>query len=410
MIAGAARQGGVLLAVKVRPFVRRRALVCPALQCVARKAFLLRCSAGLRPFFADFPEPSNMDSLQVWLAIAGAVLVCAVLAYNSWMTRRNTPRQPKIEPTVADAALPRLDAAPKPAAAAAAEGGGVPVSEEELCRPSQQPPITALIDAVVPIMLDGRVLPGEALLAEVPTTRRVGSKPLLVEGQNANSGAWEFPAAGQRYRALRMAVQLANRTGALTDIEFSEFVAIAQRLADAVRGAPDLPDMRAQVEHARELDEFARRCDAQLNFTVRARRAVWSVGFVRQCAAGLGFVGAPVPNQMVLPADGGKAALLTLSFDRRAALSDDPQQATVREVTLGLDVPQVEQRLQPFARLCEQAQALAQGLEGELCDEAGQPLAPEFFAGIAQELDVLYQMLEASGLPAGSAQARRLFS
>ena len=47
-----------------------------------------------------------MDSLQIWLAIAGAVLVCAVLAYNSWMTRRNTPRQPKVEPTVADAALP----------------------------------------------------------------------------------------------------------------------------------------------------------------------------------------------------------------------------------------------------------------------------------------------------------------
>ena len=58
----------------------------------------------------------------------------------------------------------------------------------------------------------------------------------------------------------------------------------------------------------------------------------------------------------------------------------------------------------------QQAQALAQALEGELCDEAGQPLAPEFFAGIAQELDALYQMLEASGLPAGSAQARRLFS
>ena len=353
-----------------------------------------------------------MDSLQVWLAIAGAVLVCAVLAYNSWMTRRNTPRQPKIEPTVADAALPRLDAVPPPAGeAAAAEGDdGAPISEEALCRAPQQPPMTALIDSVVPITLDGRVLPGEALLAELPVTRRVGSKPLLVEGQNANSGAWEFPAAGQRYRALRAGVQLANRTGALTDIEFSEFVAVAQRLADAVRGAPDLPDMRAQVEHARELDEFARRCDAQLNFTVRARRAVWSVGFVRQCAAGLGFVSAAVPGSMVLPADGGRQALLTLSFDRRAALSDDPQQATVREVTLGLDVPQVEQRLQPFARLCELAQALAQALEGELCDEAGQPLQPEFFTGIAQELDVLYQMLESSGLPAGSAQARRLFS
>lgn len=352
-----------------------------------------------------------MDSLQVWLAIAGAALVCGVLAYNAWMTRRNTPRQPVPEPAASDTALPRLDAlhSGEGAQAPSADEGGAPVGEEVLRRAPPQPPITALIDAVAPIMLDGRVLPGEALLAELPATRRVGSKPFLVEGHNANSGAWEFPVAGQRYRALRTGVQLASRTGALTDIEFSEFIAVTQRLADAVRGAIDLPDMRAQVEHARELDEFARRCDAQLNFSVRARRAVWSVGFVRQRAAGLGFVSAPTPNCMVLPADGGRTALLTLSFDRRAAMSDDPQ-ATVREVTLGLDVPQVEQRLQPFARLCELAQALAQALEGELCDEAGQPLAPEFFAGIAQELEGLYQVLEANGLSAGSPQARRLFS
>ena len=349
-----------------------------------------------------------MGSLRVWLAIAGALLVCGVLAYNAWMTRRNTPRQPLPMPSPAgdDAALPRLDAAPEGEGAEAAAGeSGV----EAFLRAPQQPPITALIDAVAPILLDGRVLSGVALLAELPVMQRGGSKPLLVEGQNANSSAWEFPLAGQRYRGLRVGVQLASRTGALTDIEFSEFIAVAQRLADAVRGAPDLPDMRLEVEKARELDEFARRCDAQLNFSVRARRAVWSVGFVRQRAGLLGFVSAPTPNCMVLPADGGRTALLTLSFDRRAAMSDDPQ-ATVREVTIGLDVPQVEQRLQPFERLCQLAQELAQALEGELCDEAGQPLAPEFFAGIAQELEGLYQVLESNGLAAGSSQARRLFS
>ena len=351
-----------------------------------------------------------MDSLQIWLPIAGAVLVCAVLAYNIWITHRNTPRQPKIEPGTADLALPRRDAAPQNGGDAAADGESVPVSDDDFYRAPQPPSITALIDAVAPILLDGRVLPGEMLLAGLPATRRVGSKPFLVEAQNANSGAWEFPAAGQRYRALRVGVQLASRTGALTDIEFSEVAAVAQRLADAVQGALDLPDMRTQVEHARELDEFAHDCDVQLNFCVRARRAVWSVGFVRQCAAMLGFVSAAVPNCMVLPAEGGRQVLLTLSFDRRAAMSGDPLQATVREVKLRLDVPQVDMRLQPFERLCEMAQALAQELEGELCDTPGQPLAPEDFAGIAQQLDVLYKVLEESGLPAGSPQAKRLFS
>ena len=38
-------------------------------------------------------------------------------------------------------------------------------------------------------------------------------------------------------------MQLANRTGALNDIEFSEFVVKAQAFADAVNGAPEFPEM-----------------------------------------------------------------------------------------------------------------------------------------------------------------------
>jgi hypothetical protein len=42
-------------------------------------------------------------------------------------------------------------------------------------------------------------------------------------------------------------VQLANRTGPLNEIEFSEFVMKAQAFADAVNGAPDFPDMLEEV-------------------------------------------------------------------------------------------------------------------------------------------------------------------
>ncbi len=84
-------------------------------------------------------------------------------------------------------------------------------------------------------------------------------------------------------------MQLANRSGALNEIEFSEFIAKAQAFCDAVGGTPDFPDMIEEVARARELDQFASGHDAQLGFTLRARRAAWSPGYVQQHAARLGF-------------------------------------------------------------------------------------------------------------------------
>jgi hypothetical protein len=58
----------------------------------------------------------------------------------------------------------------------------------------------------------------------MPPTRRAGSKPFAIEGLNDGTGVWETPLAGQRYRAFQAGVQLANRTGYLNEIEYSEFV------------------------------------------------------------------------------------------------------------------------------------------------------------------------------------------
>ena len=64
-------------------------------------------------------------------------------------------------------------------------------------------------------------------------TTAAGSKPVAVEGLNEHTGNWEPAVAGQRYGAFQVGVQLANRTGALNEIEYSEFVVKAQAFADA---------------------------------------------------------------------------------------------------------------------------------------------------------------------------------
>jgi hypothetical protein len=102
--------------------------------------------------------------------------------------------------------------------------------------------------------------------------------------------------------------------------------------------------------------------------------------------------------------------MLTLQFDPQAAFADDPNLAAVRDVSMAFDVPQTAPGDTPFQAWQASAQALALGMDAAVVDDAGQPLSPQGFEAIGRELEQLYATLEARGLPAGSAAARRLFS
>ena len=344
-----------------------------------------------------------MSSLQIGLLVAGGVTLLAVVLYNQWVSRRSAPRQAEnAEPVVTEPAVLPEEAAPVE-----------PVLEDDfrnLPQPERRPVLDALIDVISTIEVDQPVS-GDAALAALPSTRRVGTKPFHVEGCSELSGEWEPLLPGRRYSAFQAGVQLANRMGPLNEIEFSEFVVKTQAFADAVGGAPGFNDMLEEVARARELDQFASGHDAQLSFTLVARAAAWSPGFVHQHAARLGFVAGVIPGRMVLPAaTAGLPPLLSLTFDTQAAMADDPALSAVRECTLSLDVPQVARGEQPFERLQQAAQMLAEQMDGLITDGSGQVLSPELMQQIGQDLQQLYDALDSRELSAGSPQARRLFS
>jgi hypothetical protein len=345
-----------------------------------------------------------MSSFTLGLLALGALVLIALVGWNSWTSHRNTPRRPvagnapveRQDPVLGEPPeQPQLDetAPPLPVAAAEKKSG-----------------LDALIDVLAPIALEGPVS-GEAALAALPPTRRAGTKPFAVEGQNEATQHWETPRPGQRYTAFQAGVQLANRIGSLNEIEYSEFVMKAQAFADAVNGTPDFPEMLDEVARARELDQFASGHDAQLSFTLRARNSAWSPGYVQQHAARLGFVAGALPGRMVLPAStAGAPPLLGLSFDTQAAMAEDPDQSALRLVTLSLDVPQVPRTEQPFARMREAASALAAAMDGVVTDDNGQPIQPQALDVIGADLEQLYDTLDSRDLAAGSPLARRLFS
>jgi hypothetical protein len=338
-----------------------------------------------------------MSNLQIGLAVAGGVVLAAVVAHGAWTSRKNQPRQ-------ADAAPLRLDPALELEE---------PISLAELkayTHLEKRPAIDALIDAIASIELEYPVS-AKTLLAHLPSTRRVGSKPFAIEACNEQSQVWEFPVADQLYTAVQAGLQLVNRSGALNEIEYSEFVVKVQSMADALDGSAEFPEMRDEINRARELDQFASAHDAQLSFTVRAVQSAWSAGYVGQTAAQLGFVNGSVPGKMVLPSNKlAMPALLSLAFDSQAAMADDPAQTAIRELTLTLDVSQVERAEQPFLRLREMGERLSQAMEGVVTDDNSQPLSAQTMDAIATELETVYDTLEMRGLAAGSSVARRLFS
>jgi hypothetical protein len=270
--------------------------------------------------------------------------------------------------------------------------------------------IDALIDAIATLAVESPVT-GETVIAHLPPTRRAGAKPFQVEGLNTETALWEPPQPGARYGELQAGVQLANRSGALNEIEYSEFVQKIQAFADAIGAVPDFPDMLDVVGRARELDAFASPHDATLSVHLQANSVAWSVGYIRQCAERHGFVPGTLPGRLVLPgADDGAPPVLVLSFDAQAALAEEPQQAAVRRITLTLDVAQSPEAAEPFAQWQQAIRALAESMDASTVDDDGRPVTLQHYTTIASELQVLYRALEARDMAAGSPVARRLFS
>jgi len=350
-----------------------------------------------------------MNSLTIALAGLGGVVLAGVIAHGAWQARKagpKRPEEPKTEPREPVLQEPTLDGAERIEPTAIEE----PVSPLPVALRRASLRIDALIDAIATLTVEAPVS-GEMVLGHQPPTRRAGSKPFLIEGLNAETGEWEAPLAGQRYSELQAGVQLANRTGALNEIEYSEFVQKIEPFAEAIGAMADFPDMLDAAGRARELDAFASQCDAQLAVHLQARSAAWSVGYIHQHAARHGFVPGVLPGRLVLPStEEGAPPVLTLTFDSQAALADDPNRAAVRDATLSFDVPQTDPVADPFVAWQASAQALSLGMDAVIVDDNGQPLSPAGFAAIGNELSQLYHTLSERDLAAGSAAARRLFS
>ncbi|MBS0303355.1 MAG: cell division protein FtsZ, partial [Proteobacteria bacterium] len=156
-----------------------------------------------------------MSNFQLGLIIAGGLVLLLIIAYNSWVTRRNMPK--RASPREGDVAQepavrqePVFDGAGLGSATAAAtephfEGHAVDAGDSlQLPVPptERRGGLDPLIDVIAPIAAE-QAVSGDAALAAMPPTRRAGSKPFAVEGYNEARQQWETPQPGQRYQQFQ---------------------------------------------------------------------------------------------------------------------------------------------------------------------------------------------------------------
>ncbi|WP_144146439.1 cell division protein ZipA C-terminal FtsZ-binding domain-containing protein [Paraburkholderia sp. BCC1884] len=274
---------------------------------------------------------------------------------------------------------------------------------------SSAPPaiVDRRIDCIVPIRLNGPVA-GDKVIPLAQRLRRAGSKPVHIEGK-LEGGAWELLQNGARYEELRAAAQLANRSGALNELEFSEFVTGVQQFADALDASPEFPDMLETVAMARELDGFAAQCDAQLSINVLSDGAPWSANYVQAVASQDGLLLSRDGTRFV-KLDARQSPVFMLQFGDTNFLRDDLTYKGGQMITLVLDVPVADEDILPFRLMCDYAKSLAERIGGRVVDDGRRPLPESALLAIEKQLMTLYAKLEQAGIPAGSPATRRLFS
>ncbi|MGQ7937467.1 cell division protein ZipA C-terminal FtsZ-binding domain-containing protein [Paraburkholderia sp. D1E] len=274
---------------------------------------------------------------------------------------------------------------------------------------SSAPPaiVDRRIDCIVPIRLNGPVA-GDKVIPLAQRLRRAGSKPVHIEGK-LEGGPWELLQNGARYEELRAAAQLANRSGALNELEFSEFVTGVQQFADTLDASPEFPDMLETVAMARELDGFAAQCDAQLSINVLSDGAPWSANYVQAIASQDGLLLSRDGTRFV-KLDTKQSPVFMLQFGDTNFLRDDLTYKGGQMITLVLDVPVADEDILPFRLMCDYAKSLAERIGGRVVDDGRRPLPETALLAIEKQLMTLYAKLEQAGIPAGSPATRRLFS
>jgi hypothetical protein len=282
-------------------------------------------------------------------------------------------------------------------------GESSPIGVNKLSAVSALPP-AGVLDPVIDCMITAcpeRPVSGDHLIVLAQRYRHAGAKPVVFEGLLQGTEHWTRPRPGDVYDQVRLGVLLANRSGALNAIEFSDFMQIMEKVSDelgfSAATTEPYPDMQETLAAAQALDQICARVDVQMGLNVVINDPNLNLAALQALLENEGFM--PRPDGKFAWLDQAGRMLFVVSVNVAA-----PQFAFL------LDLPRVPSDSQPYSRMTEKAKLLAAKTNGVVVDDNQRPLSEQGLQSIAQQLDVLYDEMVQAEIPAGSALAIRVFS
>ena len=338
-----------------------------------------------------------MSDLQIGLISLGVILILVLVCFNWWQDRRVRQRMQEHFP---EADEDPLMGGLAPTVGRREPGFGVgSAAEPTIDEITEADPVC---EAVIDVVFSHPVS-GSELAAAVRPIQKAGEKPVrvLVEHEGGHSLRLRESSS---YLSVQLAVLLANRSGALTDIEWSHLWTTAEDLAERFEGSVEGPEQDQVLQRARTLDELCAGLDAQVVLVLKLGQAR-PVAEVTQAVKDAGFVG--FGNQLAWMSEAG-VPRFTLLYAGEAA--GDFSSAGVDRLDLVLDVPRTQPDEHAFSRMACVGRDLASRLAATLVDEQGQAVNESADHAIDEKLHELYTNLEQAGFPAAEPRTVRLFS
>ena len=226
----------------------------------------------------------------------------------------------------------------------------------------------------------------EAVLNELRTVRRIGSKPVrCIEGPGFHQAC--------------LAIALAGRSGSLNLLELDEFSARCDELAASLEltiTSSSLDPLEV-IRLARQAEEQLLALDAQVQFNLVTDRAP-SLASIERAARHAGLL-AWGKGRFFMQHEGSDDIVFSVLPGDQGAL-----------LGFMMDLPRVDEPARAWSAMVVAARSIQQSLGGQLVDERNVTLDERAFAVIATQIQQRVRALVDAGLVPGGDLSKRIFT
>ena len=233
---------------------------------------------------------------------------------------------------------------------------------------------------------------------------------------------WEPLEVGAPYSALRLSLQLANRSHCVDENLLQDWFALAEKLRKRLAGQIErLPDATQLADYARYLHAVARRLSQPIIVQLHKKNGLWPAYEIHQqlsaCGAVLNEHGVYVISDVAsggLNPEKSRVPIYTVMNDVNNPRALDffrDQMAMMHVHTLSfcLEFARVNGALKPLQRMCEDVRQVADALDAQWQNAVGDAISPEaLFECMDARTQAFNELLKTLGLPAGALMTKRL--